>query len=174
MEGPVLYKFMEELRQQARFGLLAFQQLKVSLNTPDSERVFLFVHAFLGHALAVARLLWPTRSGSSERGQCLRTELEVGENSALGLGELRGQLENTDERYEDWLKRLDNRKYVDMNVMPAAALGGFKPDAFQRSLDPDTFKLELRGAACDLRHVADALGQMELAIQYWLRSHNPW
>lgn len=165
---------MEELRQQTRLALLAFQNLKGSLNSVDAERVFLFVYAFLNHAQVVARLLWPARAESQERGRRLRAELKVEESSPLALREISSQLDHVDERYEDWLGGLENRNYVDMNVMPAAAIGEFKQDAFQRSLDPDTFRLQLRGAGCDLRLVVDALRKLESTVQYWLRSHHPW
>jgi hypothetical protein len=174
MDNQTLFKYMEELRQQSRFALLAFQNLKGSLNAIDSERIFLFVYAFLNHALAVSRLLWPIRAESQDRGRQLREQLKVEDSSPLALREISQQLEKVDERYEDWLTGLENRNYVDMNVMPATAIGEFKQDAFQRSLDPDTFRLQLRGAVCDLRLVADSLRKLESNLQYWLRSHHPW
>jgi hypothetical protein len=174
MDNQILYKFMEELRQQCRFAQLAFQQLKASLNTLNPEKAFLFAQAFLGHAGMVSRLLWPERPESKERGECLRKELNVGDDSVLVLREIRRQMENPDERYEDWLNGLTNRNYVDMNVMPVAAIGEFKEDAFQRNLDPDTFKMHLRGGVCDLKSTAEALRKLESSLQYWLRGHQPW
>lgn len=174
MDKQMLFKWMEELRQQCRFALGSFQNLKSCLNSVDTEKVFLFVHAFLSHAFVVSRILWPVRENSQARGEALRNELKIGEDSPLGLKSIQAQLQHPDERFEDWLEGLENRNYVDMNVMPAAAIGQFKQDAFQRSLDPDTFRLELRGASCDLRQVWDELRKLEGTVQFWLRSHHPW
>lgn len=174
MDNQRLYRFMDELRQQCRFTQLAFQQLKASLNGLDPEKVFFFVHAFLAHTGLVSRLLWPEREDSRPRGEQLRRELEVSEDSPLRLRGLAAQLEAEDERFEDWLETLDQAGYVDINVMPTAAIRDFKPDSFQRSLDPDTFKLHLRGVACDLKPVLEALKGLDTRIQLWQKTHHPW
>lgn len=174
MDNRILYKWMEELRQQTRFAMAAFQSLKSALNSVDTERVFLHVSSILTHAAMVSRILWPTRPESRERGERLRAELQVKEDSPLALKDLHREWERPDERYEDWLGNLENPNYVDMNVMPAAAIGDFKQDAFHRSLDPDTFQLQLRGVTCELRPVTDELRKLESAVQFWLRSHHPW
>jgi len=174
MENLILYKFVEELQQQTRFARLAFRELRSIVTSVDSERIFLFAHAFLAHSANVSRLLWPTREGSAERGKALREATGVAEDSALRLPGARPQLEHEDECYEDWLERLDAPHYVDMNVMPTAAIGEFKGDAFQRSLDPDTFRLVLRGVTVETRVLADALRQLETSIDHWKRTHRPW
>lgn len=86
----------------------------------------------------------------------------------------RDQVERPDERLEDWMATLENRNFVDMNVMPVGTIAGFKPDNFQRSLDPENFRLHLRGQACDLRQVADELRKVDNTAQTWLRTHQPW
>jgi hypothetical protein len=165
---------MDELRQQCRFAHVAYQSLKTSLNALDSERVFYHVHAFLGHAGVVARLLWPAREASMDRGTRLRTELKVGEGSVLQLRGMRPQLEAEDERFEDWLQGLESANYVDMNVMPVAAISDIKPDSFHRSLDPDTFMFHWRGVACELKPVSEELKALDFGIQSWQKTHHPW
>ena len=174
MENRVLYRMIQELRQQCQFAQMAFQNVRTCLNEQSPERAFLHAHAFLYHALAISRFLWPVRPESSERGALLRSELTVGAESALRLTGFREQIEQPDEVFEDWLRSLNDPNYVDMNLMPAGTLTGFKTDAFHRSLDPDTFKLRLRGATCDLRSLHDEIHQVETTIQKWMRTHNPW
>jgi hypothetical protein len=174
MDNRIFYKTAEELRQQCRFAWIAFQNLRTALNEQDPERVFYHVHAFLAHATMISRLLWPVRAESSARGERLRTELKVTADSPLALAGFRAQVERFDEAYEDWLLALDEPNYMDMNLMPAGTTSGFKADKFQRSLDPDTFKLHLRAAVCDLRKISDEVRRLESAIQQWLRTHNPW
>lgn len=174
MDKKVLYRTIEEARQQCRFAQLAFQSLRTRVNQQDPERVFLDVHAFLGHATMLSRLLWPARPSSAERGALLRQELKLLEPSPLRLPEIREQLDRFDEAYEDWLATLPEAGYVDMNLMPTGTLAGSKADVFQRSLDPDTLVLQFRGAPLDLRRTNDAVRALEAAAQQWLRTHQPW
>jgi len=174
MDTKVLYRMVEEVRQQCRFGQITFESLRLRLNELNQDRVFVDVHAFLGHAVMVSRLLWPNRPESAERGESLRAELKVPADSPLRMAGSRAQVERFDEAYEDWLATLPEAGYVDMNLMPAGTMLGSKEDVFQRSLDPDTLILHLRGAPIDLRKVADAIRSLEHSAQTWLRTHNPW
>ncbi len=174
MDNRIFFKALEELRQQCRFAQLAFQNVRTTLNEQDPERVFLHVHAFLNHAATISRFLWPARAESKERGDRLRQELKLADDSPLLLQGVRRQVEGFDEAFEDWLAILESPNYMDMNLMPTGTMSGFKADTFQRSLDPDTFKLHLRGAECDLRKIADETRKLDAAIQQWLRTHNPW
>jgi hypothetical protein len=174
MDNRFFYRTVEELRQQCRFAQLAFQNLRTSLNEQDPERIFLHVTAFLHHATTISRFLWPARPESKPRGERLRQELNVAADSPLALQGFRPQVERFDEAFEDWLGSLENPNYMDMNLMPTGTMSGFKADTFQRSLDPDTFKLHLRGASCDLRKINDEVRRLEATLQHWLRTHNPW
>ncbi len=174
MENKLLYRTIEELRQQCRFAQEAFHSLRLRLNELDQERVFLYVHAFLGHAALISRLLWPMRSTSAERGETLRKELNVPADSALRMAGGREQIERFDEAYEDWLQALPGADYVDQNLMPTGTMAGSKADVFQRSLDPDTMMLHLRGQPIPMRKVSDAVRVLEGATQQWLRTHQPW
>lgn len=171
MEKIILYRMIEELRQQCRFAQTAFQSLRLRLNELDHERVFLETHAFLGHVTLMSRLLWPVRVSSSERGEILRKELQVPEDSPLRMSGGRSQVETFDEAFEDWLAELPGADYVDMNLMPIGTMAGSKTDVFQRSLDPDTMQLELRGVRIPLRKVSDAIRALDWSIQQWLRTH---
>jgi hypothetical protein len=174
MENVIAFKLLEEIKQQCRFAQFAFQNVRTQLNALDQERVFFFVHAFLGHAFHVSRLLWPARESSKPRGDFLRAELKIADNSPLLMREMREHIERPDDWLEDWMQNLANPSYVDMNIMPQGTISDFKQDAFQRSLDPDTFRLTYRGDPCDLRQLATELQKLEAAAQTWLRSHNPW
>jgi hypothetical protein len=174
MDKKLLYRLIEEVRQQCRFAQATFQTLRLRLNEPDHEKVFVEVHAFLGHAVMVSRLLWPARTSSAARGEALRAELKVPIDSPLRMGGSRDQLERFDEAYEDWLMTLPEAGYVDMNLMPAGTMLGSREDMFQRSLDPDTLILHLRGVPMDLRRLSDALRVLDGGAQQWFRTHNPW
>jgi hypothetical protein len=174
MDKKVAYRTVEELRQQCRFAQLAFQALRLRLNELDQERVFLYVQAFLSHAVMISRLLWPARAASSERGETLRKELSVPGDSALRMSGGREQVETFDEGYEDWLAALPGADYVDQNLMPTGTMAGSRADVFQRSLDPDTMVFQLRGQPIPLRKVSDAIRVLDASAQQWLRTHQPW
>jgi hypothetical protein len=174
MNKPVLYRMVEELRQQSRFAQLAFQTLRVRVNEGDPERVFLEVHALLGHLVMLSRLLWPARPSSLERGTTLQAEMKIAPENPLRLAGARDQVERLDEAYEDWLLGLPEAGYVDMNLMPTGTMMGSRADTFQRSLDPDTLVLHLRGVPIDLKRTNDAARALETGAQQWLRTHTPW
>ncbi len=174
MDAKVLYRMVEEVRQQCRFAQARYQLLRARLHEPDHEKVFLEVHAFLAHAVMVSRMLWPARVSSATRGEALRAALRTPADSPLRMGGSREQIDQFDEAYEDWLLRLPESGYVDMNLMPTGTMLGSREDVFQRSLDPDTLMFHLRGAPMDLRRLHDALRTVEDATQQWLRTHHPW
>lgn len=174
MDKKILYRMIEETRQQCRFAQFTFQALRLRLNELDPERVVVDVHAFLGHAVTISRLLWPVRPSSNGRGETLRNELGVPVDSPLRMPGGREQVQTFDEAYEDWLSALPGADYVDLNLMPTGTMAGSKSDVFQRSLDPDTMVLQLRGVPIPLRKLSDAIRALEGAAQHWLRTHQPW
>jgi hypothetical protein len=174
MDNQVIYKLMEEIRLQCRFSQAAFQNIRSNLAGLDQEKTFFFVHAFLGHAVRISRLLWPEREGSAARGETLRCELKAGEQGGLRMRNLRPLLEREDEWLEDWMGTLENKNYVEMNLMPMGTMAGFRQDSFQRDLDPDTYQMVYRGELIDLRLLLQEIRQMEAAVQQWFKTSKPW
>ncbi len=174
IEAQRRFRLIEEVRQQCRFAQMALRQFKSELWAMDSERIFMFVHAFLGHALYLSRLFWPDRKASAERGEVLRRELKVADDSSLQLRTIRDELERPDERLEDWMQGLEHPNFFQMNVMPQGTLEGYRKDAFHRSLDPDTLRFEYRGVPCNLKQLSEEMRKIESNCDYWLRRHNPW
>jgi hypothetical protein len=174
MDNQLLYKLVEEVRQQGRFAQFAFQNVRTSVSGLDSERIFFYVHAFVAHLGNIERLLWPVRPESRTRGDQLRSELKVDENSSLRLTHFRRHLDQFDESLEDWASAIENRNYVDMNIMPRGTIANYRQDAFQRDLDPDRFQFWFRGDPFDLRGLADELRKLDSAAESWLKTHRPW
>lgn len=174
MDNQTLFKFVEEMRQQSRFGQLAFASLRAAVNAMDVERAFASAHALLHHAVVVSRLLWPDRAESGPRGDALRDALQPDPAGPLRLARWRELAARPDEHFESWLTGLERRQFVDFNLMPQAALGAFRADEFQHNLDPDTFEFVYRGERSNLQKLAGALQRLETTASTWLRSHNPW
>ena len=174
MDNLVLYKLVGEVRQQCRFAEIGFRELRGALPAMDSERVFFHVHSFLACAAAVSCWLWPKRPESAERGNRLRAELKVEDQSPLKLGGVRDPLAREDEQMEDWITGLENPNYVDMNVMALGTMAGTKEDTFHRDLDPEHLRFRHRGVEFDLRQISDELRKLQAAADIWQRTHNPW
>lgn len=174
MSGLFVFKFLEEISLQCRFASLAYEKLRANVQAWDPERTFLYVHALLNHAGNVSRLLWPVRAESKARGDRLRSELKIADESPLKMGIWRRAVEAPDEDFEDWIGAMETPNYVDFNIMPQGTTQSYRQDVFQRNLDPETFKLVFRGTQCDLREVMGQLRRIESAAQRWLKTHNPW
>jgi hypothetical protein len=174
MNNQVLFKFLEEIGLQCRFARFAYDSVRSSVQGFDPEKTFFYVHSLLTAAGNVSRLLWPERSESKARGERLRSELNLTEDSPLKIRHLRKSLDASDEHFEDWLGAMETPSYTDFSIMPQGTMQGYKQDTFQRSLDPDMYTLVFRGEACDLRQITDELRRIESAAQLWLKTHNPW
>jgi len=174
MNPTSAFKLVETVRQESRFALLAFQNLRVALNEADQERIFLFAQAMGFHAAQVACFLAPLRPASAARGQFLRSELNVESGSPLLVPALRDLLKLGDESYEDWVAGLEKPDYLEMSVMPQGGLTGSSPDVFQRRIDPDSLHFGFRTSSLDLSRLAQELRRLETSCQTWLRGHTPW
>lgn len=174
MEAPLIYKILEELALQCRLARMAWQELPAAIQLNDPERVFFRVHAFLGHAANVSKLLWPANPAAAARGAHLRGELKMDAGSPLELKEIRPLLDHFDEHLEEWAAASEHRSPVPINLMPVGTLAGFKQDDFHRSFDPETFRGSFEGVTFDLRLIWKELQKAELSAKNWLKSHNPW
>jgi hypothetical protein len=174
LSAQVGFKLLEEIRLQCRFATLAYESVRSNVQAWDPEKTFFYVHALLSHTANVSRLLWPARAESKARGDWLRSELKVTDESPIKMGNLRNSLEASDEQFEDWVAAMETPSYLDFNIMPQGTTQGYRQDVFQRNLDPDTFKLVFRGTSCDLRQIIDQLHRIDSAAQTWLKTHKPW
>ena len=167
MEQTHLIKGVEELRQQCRFGKLAWQGFRSSLNGMDNEKAFFYVHALLDRARMAARFLWS--EGASETSASLREALKVKEDSSLNASDLTFFADADEAQFVRWLSGLDHLHYVGMNIMPQGTMSDFRQDAFLRSLDPDVYRFTWYDRTIDLRKIADALRDVESVADSWLK-----
>jgi hypothetical protein len=171
MENPRLIKFVEELRQQCRFGLIAWQGLHTSLNGMDNERVFFYVHALLDHSRRVAGFLWSENEALSETSAALREGLKVPESSDLKHPDLEHFAGANETQFDRWLNSLSHLHFLPMNVMPQGTMAEFQQDAFLRNLDPDLYVFHWYNRSIDLGQLVNALRQIDSLAESWLRRH---
>ena len=169
MEKQHLIKRVEELRQQCRFGKLAWQGLRSSLNGMDNERAFFYIHALLDRARMVSRFLWSDGDQDEEASVTTREALKVCDASLLAHAELKTFADATSVQFDRWLGGLDQFHYVGMNIMPQGTMSEFQQDAFLRSYDPELNQFRWYDRSIDVRKIANALRDLESVADSWLK-----
>lgn len=169
MEQKRLAKIVEEVRQQCRFGKIAWQSLRTSLNGMDLEKTFFFVHALLERAHQTAQFLWPAGPDDAKDGDALRKALKISEDSALKTCDLAAFAESGAAQFRLWLDGLDHFHFIGMNIMPRVSTSEYRQDVFLRSLDPEVFQFSWRDRIIDLRKIAAGLRAIESAADLWVK-----
>ncbi len=170
MEQQRLAKIVEEVRQQCRFGKIAWQSLRAGLNGMDLEKTFFYVHALLDRAHQTAQFLWPAvPSDAAEDSEALRKALKIPEDSALKTSGLAAFAESGAAQFRLWLDGLDHFHFIGMNIMPRGSTSAYRQDVFLRSLDPEVLQFSWRDRTIDLRKIAAGLRAAESAADLWLK-----
>jgi len=171
MNEEITYKWIEEIRLQCRFAFHAWQEMRRSLIGMDNDHSFFYVHAFLNHAMEMSRILWPESETNKVRGNELREALKTSEEGPLNQTSLRRIVTRFDERFELWMGTVDTSHFINLNVMPKGTMAGSREDTFVRSLDPETYQLEILDQTFDLRNLNDAIRHLDHSAEKWLKRH---
>ena len=174
MDNPLIFKLFEEVLLQCRQARHAWSSISAKVTANEPELALFYVDGFLSRALNVSRLLWPDNPDSAERGDKLRSELDVEGDLELKLAEFRRLAADYDDKLVDWASSAEHRDFVGVNLMPLGTLDGFKEDQFHRSLDPDTLKYSFEGKLVNLRQLQKDLQRIERLAENWHKLHNPW
>jgi len=160
MEKMVLRVFHREVERQCKFALMAAEDLSGALQAGDMDRIWYSVQAFLVAAGNISKLLWPSSPILPERGKELRTSLSVSDDFPLEPRKFRNHFEHFDERLEKWATSSKRRNFVDSNIGPLGAIGGFDPGDYLRNFDPGNFAVTFRGDVYELKPVINALQEL--------------
>jgi hypothetical protein len=163
MDSQVQYIFLLEVKRQTKFALMSLEDMESALVARDTDRIWFCVQAFLVAVGNLSKLLWP-HSKYGERGEFLRRELGVPDDSPLGPRTFRNHFEHFDERLEAWLASDGSRNFVDSNIGPPGAIAGFGPSTFHRNLDPESMTVTFRGDACKIQLIVADLRRLSLRV----------
>ena len=86
MQPHVEEIYMREIAMQCNYALAGVAQMNELLKTEMVEAFFRETQAFLSHAAAVSRILWPPRAKDQRakaRGEYLRSVLDIADGHAL-------------------------------------------------------------------------------------------
>lgn len=83
MEKMILRIFQSEIERQAKFAIMAAQDLDNALKIREMDRIWFSVQGFLVATGNISKLLWPSEALLPERGVELRPSLSVEDDSPL-------------------------------------------------------------------------------------------
>jgi hypothetical protein len=164
--------YLFELASQCRGAVAAVERMNIVLRSGGLALDF-FHHAqaFVNHAGAVSRILWPPfirdaarRAGAEARAQHLRNVLTIIIPHPLEDRTLRNHLEHFDERLDEWATSTTSFNYVDLNIAPVGAISAGPPEQYFRQFDPTTNTLSFRGDSFDLQAIATAIESVGRAV----------
>jgi len=153
----VLQIFQHEVERQCKFALIAAQDLNQALQSPDMDRIWYSVQAFLVAAGNISKLLWPSKPHLPKRGDELRASLSVEDSSPLQPRKFRNHFEHFDERLENWAVSSKRHNFADSNVGPPGMIVGLDPEDYIRNFDTTNFAVTFRGDVYHLQPIVDAV-----------------
>jgi hypothetical protein len=66
---------------------------------------------------------------------------------------------------------VETAHFLNINVMPKGTMAGSREDVFVRSLDPETYQLELLDQTFDLRELYNSVRQLDKKAANWRKTH---
>lgn len=186
MEKFVLRIFQEEIKRQCKFAVIATSEIKSGLSSLNADQVWYAIQNFLVAVANISKIFWPSyeryqyqgdklrKEGKVEeakkrikkaeelkqRGEELRKDLGVCNNSPIHLREFRNHFEHFDERLEDWAKSSKNLNFVDSNIGPSNAIVGFSKGDYIRNFDNVAWRVTFRGEEYELKPVVKAIHEL--------------
>jgi hypothetical protein len=179
VEDRVLLRYTREVVWQAELGILGLVSaiaeavtLPADPNTDEAtilqiQRCWQALHSCVSAGASLSKLFWPLRRDAYARGDTLRSNLSVRDDSPLRSRAIRDGLEHFDERLDRYLAARPPRLRMDMVILPKADPGSdmfpvlrwFDPTALTLTVMEDRIELvplveemeRVKTAACALR-----------------------
>jgi len=153
--------FLSEIANQSRIALKAADRLAAVIkHGADPIDTWSAVQLILIAAGNVSKILWPPRKSSALRGEILRRQLDVDDNSPLSDRNFRNHFEHYDERIEDWLASQNTSVYTDWIIGPPMGFARQFPSNVHRGYDYTTQTLTFRGESISLESIVKALDEI--------------
>jgi hypothetical protein len=163
--------YISEINIQCTYALNAIQHAINALNEswelgpeetqPYYNEVFRNIHSFLNHAGNISKIFWPVRTrvaATKVRGEMLRKEFDLEDDSVLNRRTLRDHLEHYDERL-DVINQEGLSGFMPDAVMTLEQLSerGFPIESVMRLLDYQSMTFYFRGADFALSPLFDII-----------------
>lgn len=153
MDERLIGIFIKEINTQARFALFAFNNIQFSKSNLNIEmgnhhEPYFFIHNFLSHSANISKILWPDprQEKLKLRGETLRNELEMQNNSYIKRRRFRNHLEHYDERIDNWYDNSNQKSMVDFYTIDnKSAIVGLNDEDYFRGFNPSEMILYFHG-----------------------------
>ena len=150
MKKMVLEIFQREIEKQCKFAIIAIDQIKTGLANNNSDVVWYAIQNFLVAAAIISKIFWPPHRISQKRGEELRKNLGVENDSPIRSRDFRNDFEHFDERLETWATSSKRHNFIDSNIGPSNMIAGIDQQVFLRHFDPTTWTLTFKGNKYEL------------------------
>lgn len=170
IETFVLRVFQREVEKQCRYGVIAFNEIQLSLNKDDTRGMWFALQNLLIASANLRKLLWGTYSSSDtqttkerreRQRRLLRESLGVDDSSPLSAKSIfRNHFEHFDERVEEWAQKSERHNMVDDTIGHPRHFVGLEPTDMLRMFDPATWTLHFQGTVYELAPVIHAIAQL--------------
>jgi len=145
MDNYLKRVFINEVNNQCRFAIFAFNNIRISSTNLKLELInnyipFYYIHSFLTHTGNLSKILWPNPNDEKlqSRGEVLRQELNIIEDLYIKNRKFRNHIEHYDERIDRWAESSERRNFADMNIMSSLnVILGIDPKDFFRTFNPE-------------------------------------
>jgi hypothetical protein len=154
--------YLVVLVQQLESAAFAFDEIEEQATYHQMDEVMRRIHAFLTHAAAASRVLWPQpgpgQKGSSrkQRGEQLCTLLNLKASNPLGRRKVRNILEHFDDELDQLLVTLGSRRVTLQSLNGDPSTDPNKPLAF-RDYNTRTRTFTVLGESENLGELREAI-----------------
>lgn len=173
MEKMTLGIFRYKVERQCKFVIMAYESIQQSIGHETMDLLWYSIQAFLVAAGNISKLFWPTRTDSlPERGEELRADFSIADDSPLQPRIFRNHFEHFDERLEDWAISSERKNFIDSNVGPSGMISGIEPDDYLRNFDTKNSAVTFRGDIYHLEPIANSIQSLLIIAQ--AKVAEPW
>jgi hypothetical protein len=160
--------YLRVLAEELEFAAYAFEELEDVSRSIDVDEMMRRAKAFLSHAAAASRLLWP-QSGKgtkgkrrTERGRMLRETLGVPATHGLEIHKLRNVWEHVDEYLDECVDTFDFEQTMWQVV--GGSSNDTNPLQVVRHYDPVNKTLTIFGHTHDLKALRASVQDVGIAV----------
>lgn len=157
METSLLRQFQREIERQCQFAMIALQDMEEASANSDGRLFWYSVQGLVVAVDSISRVLWPPDPRMSDRGEALRENLGVGEDSPLKPRDFLERFLRYDESLEQWHASSEHRRFFDSYTEPLDVLAETPPEDRFRGYQLDKNALLFHGETYELGPVSEAL-----------------
>ncbi len=167
MDSRLINLFQSEIKNQCDFALHSIESINKLMMPPtanfDSNEVWFYIQSFLISTANVSKLLFGTKPKISTERKLLRKTLNVSDDSAIRIRDMRNHFEHYDQRIERWNKTSTRRNFADKLIGPTNMISGIDPQDHFRHFDTSKGAIRFNGEEYLIQPIVDELVKIHVA-----------